>query len=296
MGIKVISQGVAELIDTNAAVERLATGFLFTEGPLWDPAEQALYFSDMPGDVMRKWSEAGGVREVRRPSDMSNGLTFDVERRLIACEHATRRVSRTERDGSVVAIASHYEGKPLNSPNDVVVKSDGAIYFTDPNFGLQEYFGIKRPQDLAFQGVYRISPQGELRLLIDDFAEPNGLCFSPDESLLYINDTERKHIRVFDVTDDGGIANGRVFFTESGTGGVPDGMKVDERGTVYCTGPGGIWIISPAGEHLGVIEVPEQTANLNWGGEQWRTLYITASTSIYRIPTRVGGNRLVYMK
>lgn len=296
MAIKLVDQAVAQLIDPQSKLERLASGFLFTEGPLWHPQGQYLLFSDMPGDVMRQWSEADGVREVRRPSNMSNGLTFDNQRRLIACEHASRQVSRTEPDGRLTVLASHYQGKPLNSPNDVVVKSDGHIYFTDPNFGLKEFFGIPREQDQPHQGVYCIAPDGALTLLVDDFAEPNGLCFSPDESLLYINDTERMHIRVFDVRDDGGLANGRVFFTEAGEGGAPDGMKLDLHGNMYCTGPGGIWIISREGRHLGVIEVPEIAANLNWGGSDWSVLYITASTSIYRIPTRVSGNRLTYMR
>jgi gluconolactonase len=296
MSVKVVSPRIAELIDPAATVERLATGFLFTEGPLWDRDNRRLYFSDMPGNVMRTWREGEGVREARCPSDMSNGLTFDSQRRLIACEHATRRVTRTERDGTISVVADRFRGTPLNSPNDVIVKSDGSIYFSDPNYGLKEYYGIKRPQDLPFQGVYRVAPTGELELLADDFAEPNGLCFSLGESRLYINDTERMHIRVFDVSADGSIANGRVFFEESGTGGAPDGMKVDERGNVYCTGPGGIWVISAAGQHLGVISVPEVTANMNWGDDDWRTLYITASSSIYRLRAKVAGNRVPYMR
>lgn len=296
MSVKIVSPRLTALVDPAAAVERLATGFLFTEGPLWDRARRTLYFSDMPGNVLRSWTEAGGIREVRRPSDMSNGLTFDAEGRLIACEHATRRVTRTERGGTISVIAQRFAGKPLNSPNDVVVKSDGSIYFSDPNYGLKEYYGIPRPQDLPFQGVYRIAPAGEVQLLADDFAEPNGLCFSPDEKLLYVNDTERMHIRVFDVGADGRIAGDRIFFEESGTGGAPDGMKLDERGNLYCTGPEGIWIISPAGEHLGVIRVPETTANLSWGDDDWSTLYITASSSIYRIRLKVAGNRVPYMR
>jgi gluconolactonase len=296
MSVKIVSEKLGALIDAEAKVERLATGFLFTEGPLWDHARRTLYFSDMPGNVLRSWSEADGIREVRRPSDMSNGLTFDQEGRLIACEHATRRVTREERDGTRSVIAQSFGGTPLNSPNDVVAKSDGSIYFSDPNYGLKEYYGIPRPQDLAFQGVYRVSPKGGLELLAKDFAEPNGLCFSPDESLLYINDTERMHIRVFDIVGEGRLAQGRIFFEESGAGGAPDGMKVDERGNVYCTGPEGIWIISPGGEHLGVIRVPERTANMNWGDDDWKTLYITATSSIYRVRLKVAGNRVPYMR
>ena len=288
-----------ELLEEDVEVERLAGGFEFTEGPLWNAEEGYLLFSDMPGDVMRRWwEESGVVEEVRKPSNMSNGLTYDNEGRLVACEHATSRLTRTESDGTITTIASHYQGRELNSPNDVVVKSDGSIYFTDPPFGRAPYFGVERPQELDFQGVYRVVPEsGEPELLADDFEGPNGLCFSPDESLLYVNDTPRMHIRVFDVGRDGTIENGRVFFVQEGTGeGKPDGMKTDEQGNVYCTGPGGIWVISPEAEHLGTIRVPEKANNLNWGGPDWNTLYITASSSIYRVPTRIRGNRLNYMR
>lgn len=291
-----------ELLPEGAEVEHLANGFEFTEGPLWNAEEGYLLFSDMPGDVMRRWWEkTGEVEEVRKPSNISNGLTYDTDGRLVACEHATSRVTRTEHDGTTTTLASHYHGKELNSPNDVVVKSDGKIYFTDPPAGRTAQFGIERPQELDFQGVFMLSAEGgEQRLLVDDFEMPNGLCFSPDETLLYINDTARMHIRVFDVRADGTIENGRVFFEEKDPGdlgeGNPDGMKVDERGNVYCTGPGGIWAISAGGEHLGIIHVPEKTANFNWGGADWSTLYITASTSIYRVQTKTRGNRLSYMR
>jgi gluconolactonase len=291
-----------KFIAEKAEVERLASGFEFTEGPLWNAEGGYLLFSDMPGDVMRCWWEASGeVEEVRKPSSKSNGLTYDSEGRLIACEHATSRVTRTEHDGTITVLASHYKGKELNSPNDVVVKSDGTIYFTDPPFGRTADFGVERPQELDFQGVYMVAPDGgEPTLLADDFDAPNGLCFSPDESLLYVNDTERMHVRVFDVRSEGTIENGRVFVVEEDSEelgeGAPDGMKADELGNVYCTGPGGIWVMSPEAEHLGIIRVPEKAANLNWGGFGWSMLYITASTSIYRVPTQTRGNRLSYMR
>lgn len=295
------SPELSELITEEAQVERLATGFEFTEGPLWDFGEECLLFSDMPGDVIRRWWENNGeVEQIRKPSNMSNGLTYDGEGRLIACEHATSRVTRSEHDGTITVLASHYRRKELNSPNDVVVKSDGSIYFTDPPFGRMAYFGVERPQNLNFQGVYRLQSQdSEPTLLVGDFQAPNGLCFSPDESLLYVNDTERMHIRVFDVRADGIVENGRVFCVEDSEElgeGVPDGMKVDELGNVYCTGPGGIWVISPEAEHLGTICVPEKVANLNWGGSDWSILYITASSSIYRVATKTRGNRLSYMR
>ena len=239
---------------------------------------------------MKKWTPESGITNFRVPSGKSNGLTYDKQGRLVTCEHANRRVSRTAADGTVVTIASHYEGKRLNSPNDVVVKSDGSIYFSDPPYGLTADYGIEGEQDLDFQGVYRLSPDGQtLTLLIDDFDRPNGLCFSPDESILYIDDTERMHVRAFDVQSDGTIANGRVFAEEEGEGAAPDGMKIDVHGNVYLTGPGGIWVFDPSGEHLGIIQTPERSANLGWGGDDWSTLFITASTSIYRVQCKVAG-------
>ena len=172
----------------------------------------------------------------------------------------------------------------------MVVKSDGSIYFSDPPYGLTADYGVEGEQDLDFQGVYRLSPDGQtLTLLIDDFDRPNGLCFSPDESILYIDDTERLHIRAFDVQPDGTIANGRIFAEEEGDDGVPDGMKIDAHGNIYLTGPGGIWIFDASGEHLGVLQTPERAANLGWGGDDWSTLFITASTSLYSIQCKVSG-------
>jgi gluconolactonase len=182
----------------------------------------------------------------------------------------------------------------------VIVANDGSIYFSDPWYGRMPVFGVERERELGFQGVYRIAPDGaDPQLLVDDFEQPNGLCFSPDESLLYINDTPRAHIRVFDRQPDGTIGNGRMFFENIGSGvieeGIPDGMKVDERGNVYVTGPGGVWVISPDAELLGVIEVPENVGNLNWGGDDWSDLYMPSTTSLYRISMKVSGNRLGYM-
>ena len=304
MTVAVKSPKLNELIDEDAEVEQLGTGFTFTEGPVWNPRGNFLLFSDMPGDVRRRWDEQNGVTEVRRPSNKANGLTLDLDGRLIACEHATSSLVREDPDGrggNREVVASHYQGKELNSPNDVIVKSDGSIYFSDPWYGRMPVFGVEREKDLDFQGVYRLpAGGGEPELLVDDFEQPNGLCFSPDESLLYINDTPRAHIRVFDVNDDGSIANGRMFFENVGTGvieeGIPDGMKCDERGNIWVTGPGGVWVISAEGEHLGVIEVPENTGNLTWGGDDWTELYIPSSTSLYRVRTKVAANRVPYMR
>ncbi|MBC8232841.1 SMP-30/gluconolactonase/LRE family protein [bacterium] len=285
-----MSSEFRRIVPEDAQVEQLGSGCQFTEGPVWVAAWKLLMFSDIPANQMKRWTPEGGIANFRVPSGKSNGLTLDKRGRLIACEHANRRVSRTELDGTVVTIASHYEGKKLNSPNDVVVKSDGSIYFSDPPYGLTAEFGELGERELDFCGAYRLSPDGEtLTLLVDDFATPNGLTFSPDESLLYINDTERMHIRVFDVQEDGTISNGRLFAEESGEDGAPDGMKVDSEGNVYVTGPGGIWVFNPVGEHLGTIELPEGLANLAWGNSDWKTLYITATTSLYRIRLNIKG-------
>jgi gluconolactonase len=289
------------LVPAGRGVERLGTGFMFTEGPVWTNNGAYLLFSDMPGDVRRRWDAAAGVTEVERPSNKGNGMTYENSGDLLICEHATSSVVRLRSDGTRETVASHFEGKELNSPNDVVVASSGTIYFSDPAYGRMPGFGIEREQDLSLQGVYRVEPNGEEpQLLVEDCEQPNGLCFSPDESLLYVNDSPRAHIRVFDVTPDGFIANGSVFFDKIGSGvfaeGMPDGMKCDELGNVYVTGPGGIWVISPAAELLGRIEVPEVVGNINWGGTDWKTLFICASTSLYRIRLEVGGNLLPYMR
>lgn len=264
--------------------ERVATGFQFTEGPLWHP-DGYLLFSDIPANQIRKWTPGGEVTIFREPSGNSNGLTFDRQGRLIACEHGNRRVSRTEKDGTIVTLADRYQGKRLNSPNDVVVKSDGSIYFTDPPYGV-------RPEDreLDFQGVYRWAPDGTLTLLVDDFEKPNGLAFSPDEKTLYIADTDRRHVRAFDVQPDGTLANGRTFAElKSDAPGGPDGMKVDVEGNLYVTGPGGTWVFDPTGKHLGTIVTPEAPANCAWGDADGKTLYLTARTSVYRVRVKVAG-------
>lgn len=290
MALEVRDPRLLDLVDSEAVVEQLTTGCQFTEGPLWHYIGRYLLFSDIPANKMRQWNSESGMTVFREPSGKSNGLTYDKGGHLIACEHANRRVSRTTADGDVITIASHYQGKRLNSPNDVVVKSDGSIYFTDPPYGLSSAFGAESEKELDFQGVYRLSPDGEtLTLLVDDFDKPNGICFSPDESILYINDTQRMHVRSFDVQLDGTIANDRVFAEEKGENGKPDGMKVDVQGNVYVTGPNGIWIFAPDGTHLGIIIIPERCANLAWGGDFWKSLFITASTSVYRIKCKVEG-------
>jgi gluconolactonase len=301
LAIKVKSEALEELIDPEAQVERVATGFKFTEGPIWNKQEEFLLFSDMPGDVRRRWSEDGGVQEAMRPSNKCNGMVYDGQGNLLVCEHVTSSLVRERPDGGRETLATHYRGKELNSPNDVVTRSDGTIYFSDPVYGRVPGFGLEREQDLSFQGVYRIalgSGEPELVVAEDDFEQPNGLCFSPDESLLYINDSPRALIRVYDVQADGTLANGRPFFESIGTGslteGIPDGMKCDARGNIWVTGPGGAWVISDTGEHLGVVEVDENVGNLAWGGTDWKTLWMPSSTSLYRVKTKVASAPLPY--
>jgi gluconolactonase len=284
-----------DAVGEDVKVEQVATGFGFTEGPVWDKARRQVIWSDMKDDHVRCWSSERGVQTYRKPSNKANGNTYDAQGRLVSCEHGTSRVVREERDGALTVLASHWQGKALNSPNDLVVKSDGAIYFSDPTFGrIREDVGIPRPLMLDFRGVYRIDAGGELRLLVDDFEQPNGVCFSLDEKRLFINDTPRKHIRVFDVQPDGGIANSRVFAETTGEApGAPDGMKLDSAGRLYCTGPGGIHVFDHDGRCLGVVLTPERPTNMAWGDDDLRTLYITAQTSLYRVRLKTAG-RLTY--
>lgn len=279
------------LIAPDAMVAQIATGFQFTEGPAWEHATGSLIFSDIIGDAMYRWSARAGIAVFRRPSHKANGNTFDRQGRLLTCEHVTSRVSRTSATGSYEVLAAEYDGKELNSPNDIVAAPDSAIYFTDPTSGRTARYGVERPQVLTFQGVYRIDPHsGALMLLVDDFAKPNGLCFSLDDTQLFINDTNRAHIRVFDVQSDGTLANGRLWANLVGSGaGVADGMKVDCDGNLYCCGPGGIHVFAPDATSLGVIRLPEYVANFAWGEEDLSTLYVTASTSVYVLPTLVAG-------
>jgi sugar lactone lactonase YvrE len=278
-----------EIIDANTPVEKVAGNFEFTEGPLWHP-DGFLLFSDVPGNTIYQWQPNNPVEVFRRPSGNANGNTFDRLGRLITAEHSNRRISRTEKDGKVITLVEKYQGKRLNSPNDLVVKSDGSIYFTDPPYGIKS-----AQQELDFSGVYRLDTEGNLTLLFSDFVRPNGIAFSPDETKLYVNDSEAGQIRVFDIKPDGTLANGRIFAEQKNPNqpGVPDGMKVDIKGNVYSTGPGGVWVFSPEGNLLGIIQLPEVPANLAWGDRDYQTLYLTARNSLYRVRLKIPGVRVI---
>jgi gluconolactonase len=281
----------SRVIGENVRVEQIATGFAFTEGPVWHPHRKDLIFSDMPGDHMRRWSAEGGIATFRKPANMANGNTYDRQGRLLTCEHATSRVSRTETDGSITILATHYHGKELNSPNDIVVASDGRIFFTDPTYGRMPYYGVERKPQLDFRGVYGMAPDGsDLTMIADDFSQLNGLCLSRNERQLFVNDTERGHIRVFSRTGSGGWTGGEVWATVTGKGdGAPDGMKIDSAGNLYCCGPGGLHVFDAEAHCLGVVILPEGLANFTWGGDDYRSLFLTASTSLYHLQTLTPG-------
>lgn len=294
MTVDIRDPRILDIVDEEASVERLATGFIFTEGPVWHPYERHLIFSDMPGDHMRKWTPDGHVTTFRRPCNKANGNVYDAEGRLVTCEHNTSRVVRTELDGSTTVLATHWEGKELNSPNDIIQAMDGSFIFTDPSYGRMEGYGLLRDPELDFRGVYRIRPDRpnghELELLADDFGQPNGLCLTRDGKTLLVNDTERAHIRCFEVTPEGTLANSRVWAEVTGEGeGAADGMKLDAAGNLYCTGPGGLQVFDDQGTLLGTIRVPESTANFNWGDDDLRSIFITGSTSLYRVRVKIPG-------
>jgi gluconolactonase len=298
--IEVRDPRLKEVLDPRATLEPVVEGVDFCEGPVWLETEGMLLFSDVASDVIRGWDPHRGSFEHRRPSRKSNGLAFDSAGRLLACEHASSHVTRTEHDGTVTTIASHWQERELNSPNDLAVSSTGAIYFTDPPDGrISERWGRLRPRQIDFQGVYLIPPgDGEVVLLADDFPYPNGVCLSPDERTLYVNDTHRGHVRAFDVRSDGTVEHDRVFLDQSGGDlviGAPDGMACDERGNLWATGPGGVWVAAPDGSVLGVISTPKFTANVCFGGADWSELYLTVTDVVYRLRTRTRGARLPHV-
>ena len=303
MAHEALSPQFRNLIDEHAPVRQLGSGFTFVEGPIWPPVDHYLLFSDMPADTRRRWDRAG-VRPVTTASNKGNGMTYDADLNLIVCEHATSSVARIGPDGRRQVIASHFEGKELNSPNDLCIRSDGSNYFSDPWYGRMPIYGVERPRQLGWQGGFRGRPGqggGDPELLVDRylFTMPNGLCFSPDEKRLYINDTHQANIRVFDVDSAGRLSNGRVFASgirDSLKPGVPDGMKCDAEGNIWVTAPGGVWVYAPDGRQIGKVSAPELVANLHWGGADWRTLFLAASTSLYAVEIKVGPRNEPFMR
>jgi gluconolactonase len=301
-----LSPALDELAPPSAKIEKLAGGFQFTEGPLWFPAGY-IWFSDVTGNVVRQWSPDGKVIEILRPGGGENkeappgsfvgpnGMIADRDGAVLLCQHSNRQIVRITKDRQVSVFLDRFKGKRFNSPNDLVYKSDGALYFTDPPYGL-----LKQDDDphkeLKFNGVFQYA-NGKLQVIINDLTRPNGIAFSPDEKKLYLanSDEKRKVWMAYDVKPDGGVTNGRVFYdaTDEKADGLPDGMKVDTKGNLYCAGPGGVWVFSSGGKHLGTIKPPETPANCNWG-DDGKSLYMTARTGLYRIKLAAQGMRALY--
>ena len=283
--VQSLSPRFQELVSSSAKLETVATGFGFTEGPMWDP-EGFLYVSDETINKIFRVYPNGKKEELIALGD-PDGNTFDRRHRLIDCASVLRAIIEVSPDGKYKVLADRYDGKRFNSPNDVIVGPDGALYFTDPTLDLV----AGERQEIPFQGVYRLDNNGNVRLLTRDLTQPNGLAFSPDGKKFYVDDSEQRNIRVYDVSADGTLSNGRIFGQEPGAknDGVPDGIKVDRKGNLFVTGPKGIWVWDAEGNHLGTIVMPEQPANLTWGDPQYSTLYITATTSVYRLPTKTRG-------
>jgi gluconolactonase len=286
------------LIDRDAHLTCLGTGYEFTEGPVWVAAESALYFSDIPGDTRWRWTESAGMELAERPTFKGNGMALDNDGRILVCEQVSSCLVRLVPGLGRQLVAYHYQGTYLNSPNDVVTRgSDGSIYFTDPDYGRwNDWIGQERSKDgLGFRGVFRVPPgEGELQLVVerDEFDEPNGLCFSPDESVLYVNDSAARNVKAFDVAPDGSLGPSRIVAEGIGTGvpreGNVDGMECDELGNVWVTGPGGVWVLTPKGEHLGTVATPEVCGSHCWGGDDMRSLFLMTSTSVHVVETIVG--------
>ena len=294
-----MAENLDQIVESYEA-ERLATGFSFTEGPLWHP-EGHLLFVNNRINVIYRLVPGGEPEVIRENSGGANGLTFDLQNRIIMCDGDDRQMSRWERDGSITVIADRWEGKRLHRPNDVVCRSDGSIYFTNP--------GLRLPpeeREIDFHGIHRIAPDGTVSAVITDLESPNGLAFSPDESILYADNTRRgdecadekargevcahQYIRAYDVAADGSVSNSRMFAEmHSAEDGVPDGMKVDTDGRVYCTGPEGVWVFEPDGSLIGILRLPEIPANCAWGDDDYRTMYFTARTSVYRMRMKTTG-------
>ncbi len=306
MSVTSIDPAFERLVPGDAHVEKVAGGFSFTEGPLWRPSG-ALWFSDVIGNVVRQWSPGGGVIELLRPGGYDgnhlppggfvgpNGMTSGPNGDVLLCQHGNRRIVRVGSDMRVTTLVDRFEGKKFNAPNDLVFRSDGTLFFTDPPYGLPRQ-DDDPAKELPFNGVFKLR-DGKLDVIITDLTRPNGIAFSPDEKTLYVsNSDEKRRIWMrYDVAPDGSVRNGRVLFdaTADKAGGLPDGMKIDVHGNIWATGPSAVFVLSPDGRHLGSITPPEDPANCGWG-DDGRSLYITAETGVYRVRTSVMGQGLVY--
>jgi len=286
---------LAELIDKDQDFRQIGAGYGFTEGPAWNPVGNYLVFSDIPGDRRWRWSEAKGMELDAWPTFKGNGMAYEADGSLLVCEQVSSTLVRFTPDGHRDLVAFHYQGKYLNSPNDVIVRSDGAIYFTDPNYGRWDVpVGLHRRFELDFQGLFLVPPGGGDCVLVSaekEFEQPNGLAFSPDESILYVND--RRDLKAYDVAPDGSLSNVRTIHDDMGSAGTPgngnpDGMEVDALGNIWCTARGGVWVIAPSGDLLGIIETPAVAGSLVWGGEDLRSLFVCTSTTMHVIKTKVG--------
>ena len=295
-GFEVIEPEFETCFVGHARVERLWTGARWSEGPVWFAAGRYLLWSDIPNNRIMRFDETdGSVSVFRQPSNNTNGHTVDREGRLVSCEHLGRRVSRTEHDGSITVIADSFEGKRLNSPNDVVVKSDGSIWFTDPSYGiLMDYEGDRAESEIGACHVYRVSPEGEITRVADDYEKPNGLAFSPDESLLYIADTGMthleggpKHIRRHTVSDDGTLSGGEVF--AECTAGLFDGFRLDRDGRIWSSAADGVHCLNADGKLIGKVHIPELVGNVCFGGPKLNRLFICGTTSLYSVFLNVNG-------
>lgn len=286
---------LADLIDKDQDFRQIGSGYGFTEGPAWNPVGDYLVFSDIPGDKRWRWSEAKGMELDAWPTFKGNGMAYEADGSLLVCEQVSSTLVRFTPDGHRDLVAFHYQGKYLNSPNDVIVRSDGAIYFTDPNYGRWDVpVGLHRRFELDFQGLFLVPPGGGDCVLVSaekEFEQPNGLAFSPDESILYVND--RRDLKAYDVAPDGSLSNVRTIHDDMGSAGTPgngnpDGMEVDALGNIWCTARGGVWVIAPTGDLLGIIETPAVAGSLVWGGADLRSLFVCTSTTMHVIKTKVG--------
>jgi gluconolactonase len=293
LDIDLATPALARLLSADAPLDRIHHGLTFGEGPLWNRRDGTFLWVDIVGDTIYRWTPGVGTAPLIHPSGKANGLTFDRQGRLCVAGWASRSVWRVEPDGVVTTLASHYEGQKINSPNDIVVRSDGAVYFTDSPGALYNVGMAAEDvqQYLDFQGVFRISPDAtRLDAVVTDTVYPNGLAFAPDESVLYVNDTRLGEIRAYDVRADGSCGPRRLFHKLAGSEpGIADGMKVDVEGNVYCTGPGGIHVIGPGGALLGRLRFADHVTNLAWGDADWRSLYITTYHSVLRTRVHVPG-------